>query len=66
MEITEGNVLMLHPIDDNTLYTRHELLEILTKGIAPAIAAAPWEAAKLAEGVLTALNILAPLPKEAA
>ena len=54
-----------HPtsfVDDNILCARAELLEILTKGIAPAIAAALWEAAKLAEGVMTALNILAPLP----
>lgn len=54
------------PTYDNTLFVRARLLEILTKGIAPAIAAAPWEAAKLAEGVMTALNILAPLSKEAA
>lgn len=51
---------------DSIIYARHALLEILTTSIAPAIAAAPWEATKLAEGVTTALNILAPLPKEAA
>jgi hypothetical protein len=52
---------MTHTLDDNACNTRQELLKILTSGIATAIADAPYDAAKLAEGVIATLDILAPI-----